>query len=82
MKSVTRALFITTQIAALAWISISYLLAAYATIRLHQPFPVVELSKQAMQTILGSLCLKVLENVFEHNDGVVTGKSNRKQDCD
>lgn len=47
MKSVTRLLFITTQLAALVWVSVSYLIAIYATVRLAQPSPVVELSQQA-----------------------------------
>lgn len=78
LKSVTRILFITTQIAALCWVSVSYLIALYATVRLGQVFPVVELSKQAITTILGVNVLKVLENAFEHNDGPVFGKSNKK----
>lgn len=73
MKSVTRRLFITTQIAALGWVSVSYLIALYATVRLGQPFPVVELSQQAITTILGVNVLKVVENIFEHNDGPVFG---------
>lgn len=77
-KSVTRFLFVTTQFAALVWVSISYFIAAYATIVLQQPFPVVELSKQAIVTILGVTALKVLENIFEHNDGVIFGTSNDK----
>lgn len=76
MKSVTRLLFITTQIAALGWVSVSYLIALYATVRLGQPFPVVELSQQAITTILGVNVLKVVENVFEHNDGGIFGHSN------
>ena len=43
MKSVTRLLFITTQIAALVWVSVSYLIALYATVRIGQPFQVIEL---------------------------------------
>ena len=78
LKSVTRILFITTQIAALCWVSVSYLIALYATVRLGQVFPVVDLSKQAITTILGVSVLKVLENTFEHNDGPVFGKSNKK----
>lgn len=73
MRSVTRFLFITTQIAALGWVSVSYLIALYATVRLGQPFPVVELSQQAITTILGANVLKVVENIFEHNDGPVFG---------
>lgn len=73
MKSVTRFLFVTMQIAALGWISVSYLIAIYATVRLGQPFPVVELSQQAMTTILGGTGMKVLENIFEHNNGGLFG---------
>ena len=78
MISITRILFITTQIAALGWVSISYLIAAYATIRLGRPYPVVELSQQAITTILGTTALKVVENIWEHNDGGIFGCSNRK----
>lgn len=86
LKSVTRLLFVTTQYAALLWVSISYLIALYATVRLGQVFPVVDLSKQAIETILGVNVLKVVENIFEHNDGAVFGKSNApekkiKRDC-
>ena len=76
MISITRILFMTTQIAALGWVSISYLIAAYATIRLGQPYPVVELSQQAIATILGTTALKVVENIWEHNDGGIFGSSN------
>lgn len=79
MKSVTRLLFITTQIAALGWVSVSYLIALYATVRLGQPFPVVDLSQQAITTILGVNVLKVVENVFEHNDGGIFGTSIKKE---
>lgn len=84
-RSVTRTLFVTTQLAALGWVSMSYLIAAYATVRLGQVFPVEELSEQAIETILGVNFLKVIENIFEHNDGPVFGKSNTekqvKRDC-
>lgn len=84
IRSITRILFVTTQLAALGWVTISYLIAAYATVRLGQPYPVVELSQQAIQTILGVNALKVLENIFEHNDSIVFGKNNKetkKRDC-
>ena len=80
MKSITRALFLTTQIAALAWVSVSYLIAVYSTMRLAQPFPVVELSQQAITTILGVNVLKVVENIFEHNEGMVFGQSKTEDD--
>lgn len=79
MQSITKILFITTQIAALAWVSISYIIAAYATIRLGQVFPVTELSQQAITTILGVNVLKVVENIFEHNDGALFGRSRKEE---
>ena len=79
LRSITRILFISTQIAALCWVSMSYLIAAYATVRPGQPFPVTELSEQAIQTILGVNVLKVVENIFEHNVGAAIKK---KRDAD
>ena len=79
MKSVTRFLFVATQVAALAWVSVSYLIAIYATVRLSQPFPVVELSQQAITTILGVNVLKVIENIFEHNDGPIFGHTKESE---
>lgn len=86
VKTVTRRLFVTTQLAALGWVTVSYLIALYATVRLGQVFPVADLSKQAIETILGVNVLKVVENIFEHNDGAVFVKSNApekksKRDC-
>ncbi len=78
--SVTRLLFVTTQLAALGWVSVSYGIALYATVRLGQPFPVEELSRQAIVTLLGASALKVLENIFEHNDGGPFGTSRDKED--
>lgn len=72
----TRLLFVSTQIAALIWVSVSYIIALYSTVKLGTPFPVVELSQQAISTILGVSVLKVVENIFEHNDGFIFGKTN------
>ena len=77
MKSITRALFLTTQVAALGWVTVSYGIAVYATVRLGQPFPVAELSQQAITTILGVNALKVVENIFEHNDGGLFGHTEK-----
>ena len=79
MKSITRVLFVTTQAAALVWVSVSYLIAIYSTAKLGQPFPVVELSQQAITTILGVNVLKVVENIFEHNDGQICGCSKENE---
>ena len=73
LQSVTRFLFATTQIFALGWVSVSYVIAVYSTVKLYQPFPVVELSQQAITTILGVNVMKVVENIFEHNDGPIFG---------
>lgn len=77
MKSITRALFLTTQLTALVWVSASYGIAVYATVRLGQPFPVAELSQQAITTILGVNALKVVENIFEHNNGGLFGHTEK-----
>ena len=82
MKSITRILFLTTQIAALAWVSLSYAIALYATICLHQPDIALELSKQVIITILGVNALKVVENIFEHNNGPVFGKTEGSENND
>ena len=70
---ITRFLFITTQVSALFWVNLSYAIAIYATVALGQPFPLETLSEQAIIVILGALALKVVENVFEHNDGALFG---------
>lgn len=80
MKGVTQFLFVTTQLAAIGWVTVSYLIAIYATVKLGQPFPVAELSQQAITSILGVNVLKVVENIFEHNDGIVFGENKKKRD--
>ena len=59
--------------AALAWVSVSYLIAICATVKLAQPFPVVELSQQAITTILGMNALKVVENILSTTAGPYSG---------
>lgn len=78
--SITKFLFVTTQIFVFIWISISYLIAIYATVKLEQPFPVVELSGQAMGVILGNVGMKTVSNLFEHNNGGLFGTSNTTAD--
>lgn len=82
LKSVTRMIFVTTQISALVWVFTSYGLAIYATVVLSQVYTMAELSEPAIHTILGVGFLKVLENIFEHNDGPVfgTGKEGDGED--
>lgn len=76
--SLTRLIFITSQIFALIWVTVSYIIALYATIKLEQVFPVVELSQQAINTIIGVGIMKTAENIFEHNDSAVFGNSHRE----
>lgn len=75
LRSVTRFLFVTTQVAALVWVFTSYGIAIYSTIRLGQVYTMSELSEPAIHTILGVGFLKVLENIFEHNEGPVFGSN-------
>ena len=75
--SITRMVFVSTQLAALTWVSISYVIAIYSTVKLGMPFPVESLSTQAIITLLGNSFIKVLENAFEHNDGGIFGTSNK-----
>lgn len=79
IQSITRFLFVTTQVCALIWVSWSYVIATYSTMVLMQPFPVETLSCQAIITILGMSGLKVVENIFEHNEGTVFGRSKAEQ---
>ena len=79
IRSVTRFLFVTAQIFAIVWVSWSYVIATYSTIVLMQPFPAEELSREAVRTIIGVGALKVVENIFEHNDGKVFGSSRHKE---
>ena len=72
---VTRLLFVTTQLCALVWVFISHAIAIYSTARLQQVQTLAELSEPAICTILGVSALKVLENIFEHNDGKIFGQS-------
>lgn len=78
IKSVTAFLYVTGQLAALAWVSVSYLIALYATVRLHEPFPVETLSGQAITTIISVTAAKTLGNIFEHNNGGIFGTSDKE----
>ncbi len=75
LRGVTRLLFVTTQFCALVWVFISYAIAIYSTVCLRQVQTLAELSEPAIRTILGVSVLKVLENIFEHNDGKIFGQS-------
>lgn len=80
LRSVTRLIFVTTQISALVWVFTSYAIAIYSTVCLQQVYTMSELSEPAINTILGVGFLKVLENIFEHNNGKVFGESKVPED--
>ena len=79
IKTTTRRLFVTTQIAALGWVTMSYLIALYATVRLGQVFPVVDLSEQAIETILGVNVLKVVENILSTTTGWCSARATHRR---
>lgn len=75
LLSVTKLIFVTTQISALIWVFTSYGIAIYSSVCLAQVYTMAELSEPAIHTILGVGFLKVLENIFEHNEGPVFGRN-------
>lgn len=80
LLGVTKLIFVTTQISALIWVFTSYGLAIYSTVCLRQVYTMAELSEPAIHTILGVGFLKVLENIFEHNNGPVFGRSKNESE--
>lgn len=80
LKKVTRFIFVTTQVSALIWVFTSYAIAIYSTVRLGQVYTMSELSEPAINTILGVGFLKVLENIFEHNEGFIFGTCKKEGD--
>jgi len=79
MRSVTKLIFVATLISALIWVFTSYGIAIYATVVLGQVYTMSELSEPAINTLLGVGVLKVLENIFEHNDGPIFGRTAGKE---
>lgn len=81
MLSVTRLLFVAIAFCALSWVFISYAIAVYSTVKLGQVYTMAELSEPAITGIVAVLFAKVLENVFEHNDGPIFGHNNGKDEA-
>ena len=78
LGSVTRSLMICTLRCALVWVFLSYGIAIYSTVQLGVVYTMAELSEPAIYALLGVNLTKVLENIFEHNDGKLFGVSNKK----
>jgi hypothetical protein len=81
MMSVTRLLFVVISFSALSWVFISYAIAIYAMVKLGQVYTMAELAEPAITGLLLTIGLKVLENVFEHNDGPIFGHNNGKDEA-
>lgn len=81
-RSVTRLLMVDTARFAWGWVSTSYLIALYSTVRLGVVYTLEELSKPALSALLLTIVAKVGENIFEHNDGKLFGTSNKKTGSD
>ena len=79
LKRVTEFMFLLTTLCAVLWVTNTCALAWYATVKLGQPFPLEALSSDIITVILGALALKVIGNIFEHNDSAIFGTS-RKDD--
>lgn len=79
-KSITKWLFVTTQISALIWVFLSYGIAIYSMINLGQVYTLSEVFDPAITTILGAVALKTVGNIFEHNNGGIFGESDSKED--
>lgn len=79
-KSITKWLFVTTQISALIWVFLSYGIAIYSVVVLEQVYTLSEIADPAITTILGVTALKVLGNVFEHNNGGIFGESDSTEE--
>jgi ABC-type anion transport system duplicated permease subunit len=73
MVSITRVLFILGAVSSVVWISISYAIAIYSTVKLGQVYTMSELSEPAMTVFLGTIAAKTMENIFEHNESVIFG---------
>lgn len=74
-ENLTAWLFTITTIAAIFWISVSYMMGVYALKVLDSTELLIELSREAMVTILGVNLMKVVMNLFEHNNGGIFGTS-------
>lgn len=78
--SVTRLLFMLITFCALAWVFLSYAIAIYSTVILGQVYTMAELAEPAITTLLGAVAMKVLENIFEHNEGALWGHSRKEEE--
>lgn len=79
-KSITKWLFVTTQISALIWVFLSYGIAIYSMVVLEQVYTLSEIFDPAITTILGAVALKTVGNIFEHNNGGIFGESDSTEE--
>lgn len=62
--------------------SATYAIAGYATVVLGQPYPVEALSETAIKVIFIEGTLKVVSNIWEHNNGGIFGTSDKEKEDD
>lgn len=79
-KSITKWLFVTTQVSALIWVFLSYGIAIYSMVVLEQVYTLSEIFEPAITTILGAVALKTVGNIFEHNNGGIFGESDSTEE--
>ena len=77
VASTTWFLFRLFSMSAVSWVYISYAIAIYSTVKLGQVYTMAELATPAITGIIMILVSKVTENIFEHNDGPLWGKTNK-----
>jgi len=82
LESVTRILFIDAYRAAIVWVTLSYLIAVYAMLFMDQVYTLTELSDPAIKALLSTVGLKVIGNIFEHNNGNIFGKSDHSEEVE
>lgn len=79
IKSITRLVLIGGFIISILVLVFSCTMAAYSTIKLGTPYPLEELSGKCLDAILGLAFVKTFENVVEHNDSWLFGKSRKEK---
>ena len=78
LRSLTRLLMLEATRASIVWVSLSYVIALYSTVRLGIVYTLEDLSKAPITVLLVIPMTKVFGNIFEHNDGKVFGTSNKR----
>lgn len=76
--TLTDRLFLTSFRLSWALITITYGLGVYCTVVLQDPRLLETVSVQLIITVLGCIVMKIVANVFEHNNGGIFGTSDKE----